>query len=51
MTDYKMKQILESLASEENGLNDLELAISMMVTVKMAEEEEIEMARTVPSER
>lgn len=51
MTDSKMKQILDSLASEENGLNELELAISMLVAVKMAEEKEIEMARTVPSER
>lgn len=51
MTDSKMKQIFESLADEDNGLSELELAISMMVAVKMAEEEEIEMARTVPSER
>lgn len=50
MTDSEMKTILDSLASEENGLNDMELAISMMVAVAMANRQEVEKATTVVSE-
>lgn len=51
MTDREMKKILDSLASEENGLSDFELAIGLMVALKMADNFEIENARTVVSER
>ena len=51
MTDSKMKQIFESLSNKDNGLNELEMAISILVALKIAENQEIDAARTVPSER
>lgn len=51
MTDSKMTKIFESLADPANGLNETELAISMLVALEMARKEEIANAKTVMSER
>lgn len=49
MTDSEMKKVFESLKNED--LNEVEMAISMMVAVGMAKKNEFEKSRTVVSER
>lgn len=51
MTDKELKKVFDSLASEENNLNDAELAISMIVALNIAKHHEVEKAKTVASER
>ncbi len=49
MTDAEMKKVFDALSKDE--LNDTELAISILVALRMADREEIRKAKTVPSER
>ncbi len=49
MTDAEMKKVFDALPKDE--LNDTELAISMLVALRMSDKEEIRKAKTVPSER
>lgn len=50
MTDSEMKNILEKLSNDDT-LNDLEIAIGMLVAINMSNQEEVYNGKTVVSER
>lgn len=49
MTDSEMMKVFNSLASED--MSDVEMAISVLVAVEMAKEEEISKSKVIFSER
>lgn len=49
MTDSEMMKVFSSLANED--MNEVEMAISMLVAVKMAKEQEISKSKVMYSER